>query len=91
MSNKSLQHVKAILKILMTRHARSKWHYVVLYLLQADYRDDGVNNVENLLKNNGGRLVDRCLQAAVFHVSGSLKRDMAELMYNVRKLSKEVG
>ncbi|MFH4980451.1 hypothetical protein AB6A40_007160 [Gnathostoma spinigerum] len=56
---------------------------------KSKYRDAGVEAAENLFVKYGGQLVSACLRAAIFSVTGSLKRDMAEVIYSLRKLSKE--
>lgn len=60
-------------------------------ILQSNYRDAGVEGAEQLFVKYGERLISGSLQAAVFSVSGTLKRDMAEIIYLIGKLSKEVG
>lgn len=58
--------------------------------LQSSYRDEGVEGAEQLFIKYGERLISESLQAAVFSVSGTLKRDMAEIIYLIGKLSEEV-
>ncbi|VDM94956.1 unnamed protein product [Thelazia callipaeda] len=56
---------------------------------KSNYRDAGVLEAEQLFFKFGEKLISGSLQAAVFTVSGSLKRDMAEIIHLVGKLSKE--
>lgn len=60
-------------------------------ILQSNYRDAGVEGAEQLFVKYGERLISGSLQAAVFSVSGPLKRDMAEIIYLVGKISNEVA
>ncbi|VDK71439.1 unnamed protein product [Litomosoides sigmodontis] len=61
----------------------------LLIARKSNYRDAGVEGAEQLLVKYGERLISGSLQAAVFSVSGTLKRDMAEIIYLIGKLSEE--
>uniref|UniRef100_A0A0N5B0K8 Xpo1 domain-containing protein n=1 Tax=Syphacia muris TaxID=451379 RepID=A0A0N5B0K8_9BILA len=56
---------------------------------KANYRDEGVEGAEKLFAKYGERLVSGCLRALIFSVTGSLRRDMAEVIFMIGKLSKE--
>ncbi|KAM3719234.1 Transportin-3 [Dirofilaria immitis] len=61
----------------------------LLIARKSNYRDAGVEGAEQLFVKYGEKLISGSLQAAVFSVSGTLKRDMAEIIYLIGKLSKE--
>uniref|UniRef100_F1KRX1 Transportin-3 n=1 Tax=Ascaris suum TaxID=6253 RepID=F1KRX1_ASCSU len=56
---------------------------------KVNYRDAGVEGAERLLTRHGAQLVAGCLRAAIFSVTGSLKRDMADVIFTVGKFSQE--
>ncbi|VDD89398.1 unnamed protein product [Enterobius vermicularis] len=61
----------------------------ILIARKANYRDKGVEGAESLLDKYGERLVSGCLRASIFSVTGSLRRDMAEVIFMIGKMSKE--
>ncbi|VDM45488.1 unnamed protein product [Toxocara canis] len=61
----------------------------IINVKKSNYRDQGVEGAESLMAKYGPRLVAGCLRAAIFSVTGSLKRDMADVIFTVGKLSQE--
>ncbi|VDK43028.1 unnamed protein product [Anisakis simplex] len=69
--------------------SRSVTKFFMESIESSNYRDIGVESAERLISKYGSRLVTGCLRAAIFSVTGSLKRDMADVIFNVGKLSQE--
>ncbi|EYC43438.1 hypothetical protein Y032_0494g2462 [Ancylostoma ceylanicum] len=54
----------------------------------AGFRDQGVVAAEELVIVHGAKLIELCLNAAIFKVSGSLRRDLAEIVYMLSKIDR---
>ncbi|KAK6056478.1 hypothetical protein COOONC_06014 [Cooperia oncophora] len=52
------------------------------------FRDAGVEAAEDLVVHHGAKLIELCLHAAIFKVSGSLRRDLAEIVYMLSKIDR---
>ncbi|KAJ1353594.1 hypothetical protein KIN20_010249, partial [Parelaphostrongylus tenuis] len=55
---------------------------------KAGFRDAGVIAAEDLVIVHGAKLIELCLQAAIFKVSGTLRRDQAEIVYMLSKIDR---
>ncbi|ETN69284.1 hypothetical protein NECAME_15410 [Necator americanus] len=55
---------------------------------KAGFRDPGVIAAEELVIVHGAKLIELCLHAAIFKVSGSLRRDLAEIVYMLSKIDR---
>ncbi|PIO58554.1 hypothetical protein TELCIR_20007, partial [Teladorsagia circumcincta] len=52
------------------------------------FRDAGVEAAEDLVIHHGAKLIELCLTAAIFKVTGSLRRDLAEIVYMLSKIDR---
>ncbi|VDO65604.1 unnamed protein product [Haemonchus placei] len=52
------------------------------------FRDAGVDAAEDLVVHHGAKLIELCLYAAIFKVSGSLRRDLAEIVFMLSKIDR---
>ncbi|KAK5978404.1 hypothetical protein GCK32_004583 [Trichostrongylus colubriformis] len=52
------------------------------------FRDAGVEAAEDLVIHHGAKLIELCLHAAIFKVTGSLRRDLAEIVYMLSKIDR---
>ncbi|KHJ94471.1 hypothetical protein OESDEN_05596 [Oesophagostomum dentatum] len=55
---------------------------------KAGFRDQGVVAAEELVIVHGAKLIELCLHAAIFKVTGSLRRDLAEIVYMLSKIDR---
>ncbi|CAB3404138.1 unnamed protein product [Caenorhabditis bovis] len=56
---------------------------------KVQYSDPGVVAAQHLIANQGSQLIVSALNASVFHLSGSLQRDMAEIVHMIGRLDKD--
>lgn len=58
------------------------------FRLKTGFRDASVVAAEDLVIHHGAKLIELCLHAAIFKVTGSLRRDLAEIVYMLSKIDR---